>query len=533
MAIYLYPNVPKVFNAADQIIIPFINKVQELDLYSLNIGKCKIECFSSRHAVNEGGGVNYTAGTIDLTDLIKKGISKLYAVVPACCNMNYGNQNSSQVYIMQNYVSYTEYERFGGASRVRVSSGATWGDPSATGSGGSTDLRTYYDASKGIYDTQSQQSVIIAAGGEGTVKGVPSSIAGESGIDNAPNNIVTFSERLIKKNCSVPTFCQNGYIIITALSGSYIPSDYVVEIKTPAGVSKFPLYKINVDSAASGFQVKAQNGDVVYGVSTLVSSAKDNVSLKNPDLNYLIDEAGATGTGSGSGTTTSSNEGSFKFYIGDIFMVPDSVSGLEAQPYYHRDFNVNAVTRTYTPFYFSVVPGQPLGGRLHIHYTYYSFDASYYFSCNNNGINNMGRIPPERGWDHGGGTAAPSYDIFRYNKDISNKCDQIFYGFSYPFAFFNGDKTIFADGKTSYTLSAKDGYVVWVSNRACRVRVSVPSTGYKYEITFDSSTYRVARYYVKGRKEVFVSIYDPFRHWWVQPTFTQPGDADVKVDIIG
>lgn len=513
MSAYIYPNVPQVFNKGDQVLIVFQNKVQEIDLLSLGIGKCRIECFDSSPSVHETWQQTiYAAGTTDLSELIFKGVTKIYAVVGASVNMNYCIQGQ-MIKIPQGHASYNEYERFGGSS---MSSSTYYGRHERVGSGASTDLRTVYDPNKGIYDAASRNSVFISAAGMWpNDRSVPTSVAGEPSPNNAPNEIIKFSDRVIKED--VCRFNDHGYIIITALGDSYVLNESCsLEIKTSNGVKKIPLYDCKDSGDTESFQAKLPSGEKLRAIVSLLEQPPDNVCIKNTGKKYLVDKVTAE-------KTTAVPVGQVKFVNDNYFIVPPNVARVKITPYKSNGNNPNNISQESGSFYYDVIPGEIISSKFWMHETKYLSDTSYYVKFNDQTLLGEGCL----GWSGHVGSA-PAYAKIEYNKDINDIQEDT--SMVRPYVFLNGDKAIYSSaGTSSYTLEPADGHTVFIPHKDMKITISIPSKGKNYSIDLKADD-RVARF--KTPERTFIAVYNIYRDAFADIRYEEEGDLAVKIDII-
>jgi len=514
MSTYIYPNIPKTFNKGDQVLIVFQNKVQEIDLLSLGIGKCKIECFDSCPSVHETWNHTiYAAGVTDLSDLINKGVTKVYAVVGASVNMNYCIQGQ-MIKVPQGHASYNEYERFGGSS---ISSEVYWGRHERHGSGASTDLRTVYDAGKGIYDAASRNSVFIAAGGMWpNERSVPTSIAGAPSPHNAPNGIIKFTDCVVKEG--VCRFNDHGYIIITALGDSFVLNEKcTLEIKTSNGTKKIPLYDCKDSGDGESVQVKLPSGEKLRAIVSSAEQPPDNVCIKNTAKRYLMDKPVTT-------KTDVVPVGQTKFMNDNYFIVPQNVTSLKVTSYHSRGNNPNNVSAM-GDWYYSVIPGSIISSKFWMHETKYMFDTSYAVKFNNQSIMSEGCL----GWSGHVGSS-PAYAKLEYSEEINKTKVR---NTPCPYVFLNGDKAIYAEnGINFYKLDPVDGqHTVFIPHRDMKVKISFTSK--KDNKTWDTTRDikaddRIARFFVEDR--TYISVYNIYRDAFAGGTY-DAGEEDLAVNI--
>jgi hypothetical protein len=354
----MYPNIPIVIKSGDKIFFSFTNGVQEINLLTFGVNRCRIACYngSSTYDENYARVVHYTRGDIYLSNLISSGITKLQVIVGSSANNQWRSCVAPRANVPNNSGHYA-----GGVSSIRINN-----------------------------------TTIISS----------SSVSGYFS-NCASGNTTRLSE--------------HGYIVITALEDGYKLSDHQLQIKTSRGVKNFPLYQGNPPASINNLDVILPGGEKAFALTSTSTQPLDSIALKNPGMKYVMDANAVGGSGEGSsGSSNAIPSGRVELLLGGCFRVPQNITSILAQSTYNTSKEPNC-KRNMGSAYFRVSPGQIISTTYCIHKTYYSWDNSIFVYINSVYFGGHGRIPSTRGGGHGGGWLWLGPTIITYSASINKR----------------------------------------------------------------------------------------------------------------
>lgn len=406
MARYIFPNVPSQFSNGDQIFFRYTGDVQAFSLAKYPIKRMKIQCYGGQ--CHQRSGAGYAEGILDITSA--PSLDTLYVVVGrGARNPGYsagqrrGNGNSIYLPHSVDNVDFeqlsSDFDSFGGGHGM--------------GSAGSTDVRTYYNATespdkynKAIMSQKSLESVIIGARGKNCSKGVTENKINANYIQNG-----------VSKEAVAPA--ENGLVVITVMDT--LQRAGVTLCFKKSGTSNIQEVSTYNDIATSLSKVYGKKKSGVTGMSLAtpeekISNAIATIGSSGQKFAYPSSVVASTDFSSDNSLGVQSTRGTIRMHDRDVIKFPKGVTGVKATCYFK---NNTGRTTSYTETkYFRVNDGYIYIGAFQWYEYFFWFDATEHFLINNQGwIFASGRSYPSG--RNGGIWKVINYIDFEYSPEIN------------------------------------------------------------------------------------------------------------------